>query len=283
MAKDKSLWDEIYLKGPEAIRQKAQFDWFSAKAYSEYRRWIGPDDKKVLDAGFGTGRFCFALAKDLPHSEVVGIDISPNLVEDATNAAAVLGLTNVTFTQASIFSLPFADGAFDVVFNEGVIEHLDYEAAVREMVRVTKPGGKVVIGVPNWYCFPHTLRKALIRLLGLKFEYDVEKSFRHSELRDLLARNGLTCIETTGYYPLQSVIRLFWVTKIAQVLWRLQPVFDVCEKMLRMVETHFISIVDAATRQTFSTTFGFEIVARGIKPPKPGRLAVDGQLMAAAG
>jgi len=261
-----SLWDELYIKGTHQADSKCQFDWFSSKAYAEYKRWISSQDKKILDAGFGTGRFCFALARDLPESEVHGLDISQNLVGDANRAARHLELNNARFHQGDILNMPFPDDTFDVVFNEGVIEHLpNYEKAFREMVRVAKPGGKIIVGVPNLFCFPHTIRKFLIRLFGMKFEYDIEKSFVPEELRRMFKRNGIRHVENTGYYATQSVIRLFWVTKVAQMAWRLQRVFDFCEEGLRLAEKYIIGMVDAATRQAFSKTFGFEIVVKGVK------------------
>lgn len=262
-----TVWERNYVHRAEDARQKTAFDWFSRKAYSEYRKWIGESDARILDAGFGSGRFCFALAADLTQSEVVGIDISQSLVDDASNVASVLGHRNLTLEQADIFAMPFDDAMFDVVFNEGVIEHLsDYDRAVKEMIRVTKPGGKVIVGVPNWYCFPHTIRKFVIKMIGGSYEYDPEKSFTHRELDAMFRKHRLTGIEITGYYFTQSLSRLFVVTKIARALWRLRPLFRMCEATLRAIEDNIISAVDWLFAGRFSRRFGYEIVIKGTKP-----------------
>ena len=65
----------------------------------------------------------------------------------------------------NLFQIPYPDNYFHVVFNEGVIEHfplqdnLSYENALKGMIRVAKPKGKIIVVVPNWYNFPHTFYK----------------------------------------------------------------------------------------------------------------------------
>ncbi|MDI6794064.1 MAG: class I SAM-dependent methyltransferase [bacterium] len=260
------LWEKRYVKKTDDIYQKARFDWFSKRAYQEYLKWITPSDRYILDAGFGTGRFCYALARDLPESEITGIDISGDLVKNAIKGAKILGLGNVFFRQDSIFNLSFPDNHFDVVFNEGVIEHFsNYEDALAEMVRVTKPGGKVIVGVPNWYCFPHTIRKFFINLFGLKYEYGLEKSFTHKELRELCLKNSLTDLEFTGYYFMQSLNRLCWISGVVRRMWRLSPVFNALEKMGQIIDDQLISRIDNLCHHWVSIKFGFEIVVKGIK------------------
>ncbi|MEW5766875.1 MAG: class I SAM-dependent methyltransferase [bacterium] len=260
------IWEKRYVKKADEIRQKACFDWFSERAYEEYLKWITPSDRRILDAGFGTGRFCYALAEDFPESEITGIDISQDLVENATEGAKILGLRNVSFRRDSIFSLSFPDNHFDVVFNEGVIEHFpNYEEALTEMVRVAKPGGKVIVGVPNWYCFPHTIRKFFINRLGLEYEYGLEKSFKHRELRELCLRNNLTDLEFTGYYFMQSLTRLCWASSLARRMWRLSPVWKAFQRMGEIVDDQWFGQIDKLCHHWFSTKFGFEIVVKGVK------------------
>src|SRR6266542_6622519 len=74
------------------------------------------------------------------------VDIDTKRVTEARTAAAGQGLNNVRFETASVLSLPFANDSFDAAFLSSMCEHLqDPLTALRELVRVVKPGG--VIGV----------------------------------------------------------------------------------------------------------------------------------------
>ncbi len=250
------IWEHFLLKENEWRLNR-----FGNKAYKEYKKWINKDNKKILDAGFGSGRFCFALAKDFPQSEIYGIDISPDLVNRANVIKSNLKLENVHFKEDNIFNLSFHDEYFDVVFNEGVIEHFkNYEDAFREMYRVTKKGGVIIIGVPNWYNFPHTLRKWYIHKIKGKYEYGHEKSFMHEELIGMFDRYNMKDIEMTGYYPMQSIIRLSYIGRFSKLFLLLGV--NIWGKL---IEKLIISPIDKLGNNYISRKFGFEIVIKGIK------------------
>jgi ubiquinone/menaquinone biosynthesis C-methylase UbiE len=251
-----SGWEKIYTK-----KDKWILDWFGKKAYMEYKKWINANDKKILDAGFGSGRFCIALARDFPRSKIYGIDISMNLVKNAKRIASELNLKNLKFNKDSIFDISFPDNYFDVVFNEGVIEHFDnHEDAFKQMYRVTKKGGTIIVGVPNWYNFPHTIRKWYIDKVKGRYEYGYEKSFKHGELIRLFRKYDLKDIEMTGYYPMQSIIRLSVFSKFSMLFN-----FSRVNIWGKWVEKFVIYPIDKLTNNGLSRKFGFEIVIKGIK------------------
>jgi SAM-dependent methyltransferase len=104
---------------------------------------------RILDAGCGTGGNLVAFGSLGP---ATGVDPSPHAVE----ACRARGLTNVR--QASLESLPFEDGAFDLVLMTDVLEHIaDDGAALRELRRVAAPGAALVLTVPayQWLWSPH--------------------------------------------------------------------------------------------------------------------------------
>jgi ubiquinone/menaquinone biosynthesis C-methylase UbiE len=106
----------------------------------------------VLDVGCGLGHWTFLLASVLdPEAALHGIDIEPDWVERAEQRAAEFGLSaRARFSVADATALPFEDGSFDLVTCQTVLMHLeDPHAAVREMARVTKPGGAVLASEPN--------------------------------------------------------------------------------------------------------------------------------------
>jgi SAM-dependent methyltransferase len=97
---------------------------------------------RILDAGCGTGR---NIAEYARLGETAGVDPSP----DAVAFCHARGLAQVT--QSGIEELPFDDGAFDLVAATDVLEHIaDDDGAARELRRVTRPGGCLLITVPAY-------------------------------------------------------------------------------------------------------------------------------------
>jgi ubiquinone/menaquinone biosynthesis C-methylase UbiE len=103
----------------------------------------GPDDT-VLDVACGGGLVVCAFAKTVRHA--TGIDLTPAMLEQARKNQAAQGLTNVTWQQGDVVPLPFPDASFSIVTSRFAFHHfLDPLAVLREMKRVAKPGGKVMV------------------------------------------------------------------------------------------------------------------------------------------
>ncbi len=102
---------------------------------------------RVLDAGCGPGGIATGLAQAVaPDGDVVGVDFDPEALAAARELAAERGVTNVRFQEASVYTLPFPDAAFDAAYAIAVLFHLhDPVAALRELRRVLKPGGIVCV------------------------------------------------------------------------------------------------------------------------------------------
>ena len=99
--------------------------------------------KRVLDMGCGSGRFSFALG-EFGAAEVVGVDYGERGLKVAHDIVHKSGIKNIHFQKANIIDLPFQDESFDFVFSHGTLHHTeDMEQGIAEMVRVTKPGGKI--------------------------------------------------------------------------------------------------------------------------------------------
>lgn len=120
------------------------------KALAIERTGTGPGSR-VLDVGCGFGLETLRLAARVqPGGSVVGADISAELVAEGRRRATAAGLS-VDFLRADAQQLPFAAGAFDVTRVERVLIYLtDPGRALREMVRVTRPGGAVAIIAPDF-------------------------------------------------------------------------------------------------------------------------------------
>jgi len=103
----------------------------------------GPDDT-VLDVACGPGLLACAFAKVAKHA--TGIDMTPAMLEQARKTQQEQGLENVSWQQGDVYSLPFPPDQFSIVSSRFVFHHLqDPLAALKEMKRVCKPGGKVVV------------------------------------------------------------------------------------------------------------------------------------------
>ena len=82
-----------------------------------------------------------------PGGRVIGVDMTPAMLEKARKSAFEAGLTNVEFRRGLAESLPVLDGWADVVISNGVLNLMpDKDAALCEMARVLKPGGRLQIG-----------------------------------------------------------------------------------------------------------------------------------------
>lgn len=98
----------------------------------------------VLDAGCGVGTTAIEIASRFG-CHVTAIDIAPTMVEQARANVRAAGLEDrVLVEQADVLDLPLPDDAFDRVVVEAVVMFVDREQAVRELVRVCKPGGHVI-------------------------------------------------------------------------------------------------------------------------------------------
>ncbi len=94
--------------------------------------------EKICDVGCGKGRYLKNLQKAMPGAQYVGVDLSDRVMKDIGSSVET---RNGILTQ-----IPYADGAFDLVYTAEALEHSIFpENAVKEMLRVTRAGGEVVI------------------------------------------------------------------------------------------------------------------------------------------
>jgi arsenite methyltransferase len=99
----------------------------------------------VLDLGSGAGFDALQAAAMVgPKGRVIGVDMTPAMLEKARHNAALLGMDNAEFREGFLESLPVADEIVDVVISNGVVNLCpDKAAALAEAYRVLKPGGRL--------------------------------------------------------------------------------------------------------------------------------------------
>jgi ubiquinone/menaquinone biosynthesis C-methylase UbiE len=124
---------------------------------ADYTRWtlraVGvAAGHRVLDVGCGAGHALLAAAELVgPDGYAIGADSSATMLAAAHARVGAAGRIRVGLCLADAQRLPFADGVFDRCRAERVLQHLpDPAAAVAEMVRVTRPGGRLLLGDTDW-------------------------------------------------------------------------------------------------------------------------------------
>lgn len=162
----------------------------------------------VLDVGCGTGTLAIAAKRHVgPAGHVVGIDASPEMIARAGRKAVAAGIA-VTFERATAQALPFGDAHFDVILSTLMFHHLPRsgrEACAREMRRVLKPGGRILL-----VDFPsvESTRKGLLAHLHR------HGHTRPNDILAVFANAGLVPIETgsVGLQDLQFVLATMQVS-----------------------------------------------------------------------
>jgi SAM-dependent methyltransferase len=156
---------------------------------------LKPGDR-VLDAGCGAGRHvCEAFR--IKGVDVVGIDLNwDDLCKTATTLYLMHmqdggGQERCLISRADVAGLPFKDGAFDAVICSEVLEHIqDNRKAVRELIRVLKPGGELVISVPRY--LPERICWALSEAYHNEPGGHI-RIYKRKELQALLEAAGVAC------------------------------------------------------------------------------------------
>lgn len=116
------------------------------------RRWQLDAVRSVLDVGCGVGHWGALLSSVLePSVQVTGIDREPSWIHAATERSRKRGVEGrFTYHLGDVCKLPFPDDTFDLTTCQTVLIHLaDPALGIREMLRVTKPGGRVLVAEPN--------------------------------------------------------------------------------------------------------------------------------------
>lgn len=113
---------------------------------------------KLLDVGTGSGTIAVSFAEYIPEGHVVATDVSDEILARARTLAEGSSAENISFQQANAYELPFADNSFDITHTNQMLLHIGSPiAALREMYRVTRPGGIVAVGdadIQTWCVWP---------------------------------------------------------------------------------------------------------------------------------
>ncbi|EKE18541.1 MAG: methyltransferase type 12 [uncultured bacterium] len=192
---EEKFWSDTFKKELE----KNEFGSFSSYWWERYYNEIvafvhgivDVNSTEILEAGSGSGKASILLSQN---SRRVLLDISKNALLYARHLSEKFNTNNIEFIEGNIFNLPFKPNSFDFVWNIGVIEHYnesDAVAALREMIRVTKNGGTVAVGVPNFSSGP-IMKARILKNPFLKFvsgyRLESERNYEKNLLMDLFGK-----------------------------------------------------------------------------------------------
>jgi ubiquinone/menaquinone biosynthesis C-methylase UbiE len=178
-----------------------------ARRFASPLAWIEPlgAGMIVLDVACGAAHASEQVA---PHvRQVVGVDFTPALLEAGRERLAAAGIANVLLQEGDATALPFVDGSFDLVLCRSSLHHMpDPGAAVDEMARVCRPGGRVVV---SDMIVPAPEVREAFDALHRTIDPSHVRALREEELADLLRdRVGpLSYGETTsGAFPIDVIL-----------------------------------------------------------------------------
>jgi protein-L-isoaspartate O-methyltransferase len=130
--------------------------------------------ERILEVGPGTGYYTLDVAEWVkPDGQVDVLDLQQEMLDHTMRRADDCGLTNVTPTQSDATAMPYEDATYDAAYLTTVLGEIpDQDAALRELARVLKPGGRLVVG--ELVGDPHYVRLGPMRLratgAGLTYE-----------------------------------------------------------------------------------------------------------------
>jgi len=169
-----------------------------------------PAGKRIMEVGAGTGRDAVTLAR--AGAEVLTLDYVAGSLELTRKAATAAGVEVITVCGDALGS-PFPDESFDVVFHQGLLEHFrDTTPLLSDNARLLKPGGHVIVDVPQTYHYYTVGKKVLIALD--KWFAGWETQFTPARLEDLVRAEGLEIARTYGDWMVPGL----WYRALRKVL-----------------------------------------------------------------
>lgn len=189
---------------------------------------IHKDAQNILDVATGTGDLAIDIALSLPHCQVVGLDFVPVMMDTAISKTAKKGLSaRISYVAGDATFLPFFDNRFDAATIAFGLRNIpNREKALREMMRVVRPGGQVIVLEMT---FPKNLRlrrffswylNTAIPMLGYVISGDARAyQYLPDSIQDFLRPDQLTyLLESVGITSIKTFPLTFGLTYVHEGL-----------------------------------------------------------------
>ncbi len=166
----------------------------------------GTEQPRILDIGCGTGRTLHQIAIAHPHARLYGADMSPAYIKRARKR--LIELDDVTLAAENGEALPWADGTFDVVTSTYMFHELPRNArrnVMREMLRVVRPGGLVVIEDSAQISESPEL-ETVLRNFPVEFHEPFYADYLEDDLASILTEVGFTGARTESHLVAKVVV-----------------------------------------------------------------------------
>ncbi len=152
----------------------------------------------VLDLACGTGITTLEIAKHV--SKVYAVDLSEDMIAKAREKAAVQGIHNIEFLVSPIEDLDFSAKKFDVVIAFNVLYFLrDLKTALASIHKLLKPGG-IFLSATDCLGEKKTIKTVMLATMSKIKALPHFKMYKTKTLRDMIAKNGFTVIDTKNLY-----------------------------------------------------------------------------------
>lgn len=211
-----SLWDKVSLSYDAQQYWSMPENWANLDVLVSH---IGdPAGKRIIEVGCGSGYTSLALARK--GARIALLDLSPQALKVAADGFAKAGLPAPELYNQDALKNTLPSDTFDATWNGGVIEHFydpGKELLIKEMLRITRPGGKVIVLVPNRACWEFQIVQAWLKLRGT-WTYGFEDDMSQWRLKRMCERLGIRNCTTYAFNP---VLGWRWIPKVGHRLTRL--------------------------------------------------------------
>ena len=177
---------------------------------------IKPDNLRILDAGCGWGRSLFGLKRKFPEITITGVDVTEPLLDLGNNISKKLKINGIVWEKGNLLQLDYNDNHFDSIISTRVLHYIvEPKKVINELLRVLRPGGRMIIIVPNKYN----------PLIYFKYHTQVYSS---SEISNWFPPNQIKNfrIGSMGFIPPFKYLRKFNKLVIIEKIMRKIPILN---------------------------------------------------------